>query len=353
MIRITIFITILCSISSAVRYKHVLNLTTYNNTLRRFICEEYNSNNKTREVLIKSSYITATTALAHSCMDQEFYAKHKIPVNYKLSKEFLFLKDAIIDTVIYTGKELGNTPKKIEICFIYDYQKLNTYKSRIKTTILKIVEQEKNVPVNAMFSGGKGLKRPSIKTETTPVDPQKRVVQLNKKIAKTHNAYDYQERGRVYFILKKYTEAIKDFNKALTLSPKMQEIHIDIALCHDGLGNSEKAVSHFKKAFKSPRTNPKHYETFAGFLYKKKLKDHYKSILPNLQTINGDYWKGCLKSEMNDPHGAISNLNKYIRLTRIPSTTDSLQVKHAKELVVKLGGKPDRSPLLDGYDSGW
>jgi tetratricopeptide (TPR) repeat protein len=49
---------------------------------------------------------------------------------------------------------------------------------------------------------------------------------------------------------KKYTQAITSGRKALSLNPDMPQIHINLAGMYSISGDSEKALAHFKKAYK-------------------------------------------------------------------------------------------------------
>ena len=53
--------------------------------------------------------------------------------------------------------------------------------------------------------------------------------------------------GRVLFLQKKYTEAIKEFEQVLTIDPEDVQAHYNLMLCYNGLGMEERAVEHQKR----------------------------------------------------------------------------------------------------------
>jgi Flp pilus assembly protein TadD len=52
------------------------------------------------------------------------------------------------------------------------------------------------------------------------------------------------ELGRVYFLQKKYSEAVKEFETALSIDPEDLQAHYNLMLCYNGLGNEAKAEAH-------------------------------------------------------------------------------------------------------------
>jgi tetratricopeptide (TPR) repeat protein len=59
----------------------------------------------------------------------------------------------------------------------------------------------------------------------------------------------YIEKGAVLFEMKKYTEALKVFNLALTISPKYADNYYWIAKCQQALGQREEAKLNYQRAF--------------------------------------------------------------------------------------------------------
>jgi tetratricopeptide (TPR) repeat protein len=59
----------------------------------------------------------------------------------------------------------------------------------------------------------------------------------------------YIEKGSILFDMKKFTEALKVFNLALTISPKYPETYYWIAKCQQALGQREEAKLNYQRAF--------------------------------------------------------------------------------------------------------
>jgi len=52
------------------------------------------------------------------------------------------------------------------------------------------------------------------------------------------------ELGRIYFLQKKYSDAVKEFETTLTIDPEDLQAHYNLMLCYNGLGNEAKADAH-------------------------------------------------------------------------------------------------------------
>jgi tetratricopeptide (TPR) repeat protein len=52
------------------------------------------------------------------------------------------------------------------------------------------------------------------------------------------------ELGRIYFLQKQYTNAVKEFEITLGIDPEDLQAHYNLMLCYNGLGNEAKAEAH-------------------------------------------------------------------------------------------------------------
>ena len=52
------------------------------------------------------------------------------------------------------------------------------------------------------------------------------------------------ELGRIYFLQKKYTDAVKEFETTLSIDPEDLQAHYNLMLCYNGLGDEAKAEAH-------------------------------------------------------------------------------------------------------------
>ena len=54
----------------------------------------------------------------------------------------------------------------------------------------------------------------------------------------------WNELGRIYFLQKKYVEAVKAFQSTLAIDPEDLQAHYNLMLCYNGLGDDAKAEQH-------------------------------------------------------------------------------------------------------------
>jgi tetratricopeptide (TPR) repeat protein len=52
------------------------------------------------------------------------------------------------------------------------------------------------------------------------------------------------ELGRIYFLQKKYSDAVQQFEYTLSIDPEDLQAHYNLMLCYNGLGNEAKAEAH-------------------------------------------------------------------------------------------------------------
>jgi predicted Zn-dependent protease len=54
----------------------------------------------------------------------------------------------------------------------------------------------------------------------------------------------WNELGRIYFLQKKYADAVKAFQSTLTIDPEDLQAHYNLMLCYNGLGDDARAEQH-------------------------------------------------------------------------------------------------------------
>jgi tetratricopeptide (TPR) repeat protein len=52
------------------------------------------------------------------------------------------------------------------------------------------------------------------------------------------------ELGRIYFLQKKYSDAVQEFETTLSIDPEDLQAHYNLMLCYNGLGDEGKAEAH-------------------------------------------------------------------------------------------------------------
>jgi tetratricopeptide (TPR) repeat protein len=52
------------------------------------------------------------------------------------------------------------------------------------------------------------------------------------------------ELGRIYFLQKNYSNAVKEFETTLTIDPEDLQAHYNLMLCYNGLGDDGQAEAH-------------------------------------------------------------------------------------------------------------
>ena len=81
-------------------------------------------------------------------------------------------------------------------------------------------------------------------------DKKKALLAFDEAIKHDYTFFDsYIEKGSILFEMKKYTEALKVFNLALTISPKYADNYYWIAKCQQALGQKEEAKLNYQRAF--------------------------------------------------------------------------------------------------------
>src|ERR1041385_4793897 len=81
-----------------------------------------------------------------------------------------------------------------------------------------------------MFSGPMLWLRAALNAAFPPACPRDRVVR--------------NELGRIYFLQKKYSDAVKEFEVTLSIDPEDLQAHYNLMLCYNGLGDQAKAEAH-------------------------------------------------------------------------------------------------------------
>ncbi len=100
----------------------------------------------------------------------------------------------------------------------------------------------------------------------------------------------YLNMGNILDDSLKYDEAIKAYQKALSISPKDSSAYFNIGIAYKHAGKPEKAINSWKESIRLDPENPKSYIAIADYYYEKKFYDlaekEYGKILirwPQLQ----------------------------------------------------------------------
>lgn len=123
------------------------------------------------------------------------------------------------------------------------------------------------------------------------------IANFNKAIGIDENNKDaYNNRGNVYSYLKKYKEAIADYNKTIGIDEDFKEAYNGRGIAYSYLKKYEEAIADYNKVIK---LNPKGLNGYynRGILYKnmgvldKALDDYNKAFSKTLEDINKNYKK--------------------------------------------------------------
>ncbi len=159
----------------------------------------------------------------------------------------------------------------------------------------------------------------------------------------------YNNRGLAYKGLGEYSNALRDFNRVLTLNDKDDYAYNNRGIVYKLLGNYNTAIDDYSKAI-SLNPHDSDYYNNRGVAYQAQgsytlaIRDYSKAVSDN------PYYATAYKNRGNTYYNygnnmlAIRDYNKYISLERDESAKSS--IKQIINLVKKLGGEPISSPLL-------
>jgi len=130
---------------------------------------------------------------------------------------------------------------------------------------------------------------------------RKQVEDLTKEIERDPNkAESFLERGRLYNDLKKYKDAIADFNKALELNIDSKEVYILLADCYFQIRAYEQAYNNYKIALEQTDYSgldlgndiAENVENLSNQFYLMKDYDRALELLKNVREFNYQYFNG-------------------------------------------------------------
>ena len=163
----------------------------------------------------------------------------------------------------------------------------------------------------------------------------------NTNLNDSKSAQEYFDKGKSYFDLEQYYNAVSDFDKAIELDPEFRDAYFQRGYCKDELEDYYGAISDYSKAIE---LDPGSVAYNNRGVAKNNLKDYNGAISDYSKAIELDpdytkayYNRGLSKDELKDYYGAISDYNKAIELD--PNYTSAYVNRGiAKELINDLNG---------------
>ena len=132
------------------------------------------------------------------------------------------------------------------------------------------------------------------------------------------NAKIYDERGLIYDKLEKYDEAINDFTKAIQIAPNSSKFYRSRGSSYGALGKYDEAIGDFTKAIQLDPNDKESYKRRASVYallekYDEALKDYNKAIKIDPNFADAYYYRGLVYDELKKYNKAIKDYNKSIQ----------------------------------------
>jgi tetratricopeptide (TPR) repeat protein len=143
---------------------------------------------------------------------------------------------------------------------------------------------------------------------------------IDKDLTLKEQAGQYKQRGKLFFNLHKYSEAIMDYNRAIGLNSNDSKVYIDRGFAKEGSEDYKGAILDYNKAI---QLNPNESMTYSfrgntkGYYlqdYEGAILDFNKSIELNPNVSSVYYIRGLAKAISENCKGAIIDFNKAIQL---------------------------------------
>lgn len=150
------------------------------------------------------------------------------------------------------------------------------------TTLLHAQEATKPSPKKGSFTANIYLKRGILYRKTGEF--QKAIKSYNKAIELSPKLSEaYYQRGMVYDVLRKDQRAMEDYNKAIELNPKSPHIYNNRGIKHNKLGQYHQAIKDYDKAIELDPNDSWFYSNRAVSYqdlkqYQKAIEDYSKAI---------------------------------------------------------------------------
>jgi len=129
----------------------------------------------------------------------------------------------------------------------------------------------------------------------------------------------YDNRSNSNSNLKNYVEAIKDSDKAVALDPKYSEAYLNRGRAKSGLGDYAGAIKDYNKAIKlNPKYEKAYYNRANAKIkledFKSAIKDYDESIKLDPKYIKAYFNRAITKSNLGDQEGKLEDLRKAAEL---------------------------------------
>jgi tetratricopeptide (TPR) repeat protein len=165
----------------------------------------------------------------------------------------------------------------------------------------------------------------TLKIQTTAEEDKK----ITEKPTESFKAYEYMSRGNDYYVNGNMTEAIRIYQKALSIDPDLSGVKYNLGLAYNGQGNPDQAIKQFAEVL-SAKPNDKWSLIMTGNAYKMK-GDHQNAILyyqrvldvfPDDVAAHGEL--GVLYRRLGDREKATAHFSKisYMLKNFTPSTLE-------------------------------
>lgn len=149
---------------------------------------------------------------------------------------------------------------------------------------------------------------------------QKSVDYFSKLIAKSPNDPSaYNNRGYGYYLLRKYKQALSDYNTSIRLNPNFYLPYFNRANLYNDLGENDKAVNDYNKTIQLDPQHAPAYNSRGSFYqkiqrYPQALQDYNQAIAIDPSKSYYYYNRACVLEKMQQTQQALDNYNKSLQL---------------------------------------
>ncbi len=202
--------------------------------LRLSLARAYDAQNKTGEALAV-------------CQDLLQHAPERVDV-LKLTASLQERKGNKPESVRFLEKAYSLAPFDIDLNYMLALQYAETKNGKLLSLCDSLIRID-TLKVHGEPYYYKGIYYSNIN------EKQKAIAQFNEAILHDYNFIEaHIEKGAVLFELKKYEDALKVFNLALTISPNVADTYYWIAKCEQALGQKQDARLNYQRAYGLDKT---------------------------------------------------------------------------------------------------
>lgn len=166
----------------------------------------------------------------------------------KLKADLLGKKGNLAEAVATLEKAYRLTPFDVELNYMLALRYAETKNSRLLSLCDSLIRMD-TLAAHAEPYYYKGIYYSNINDKTRAISFFDEAIRHN------YNFLDaYIEKGAIFYALKKYDDAIKVFNLALTISPEFADSYYWIAKCQQAEGKKDDAKLNYQRAFSLDKT---------------------------------------------------------------------------------------------------